>query len=320
MLSVLKNLYYTKTVWHNLVNDFLTNKMASAYIFAGPKGIGKAQLAKELIKYLIKADETTEARIDDESFLDLLVIDKKEKSEIGIDQIRSAVDFFAHTPAESQYKFVIIDNADELNLNAANSLLKILEEPPKHTFFFLITSTPNKLLKTIRSRSRMVRFSPFAFKEMQLVMNTSAIFFMEDFVAGSVDRACKFDEYKALELYSTILQLVQQEDILEFNKFCENFVKSNQVWQLIVSLIEYLLSRCIKFSTNCLELARMQDLEKAVIPSLIKTKNLDSWFKIYDAFLSDTKQADIFNLDKKQLILRIFNKIRAPSNFRLNNE
>lgn len=77
---------------------------------------------------------------------------------ITVDQVRSLGDLFDLTPALSQWRAVVIDSIDDLEKSAANALLKMLEEPPGNTIFFLISHTPGRLLPTIRSRCRRLDF------------------------------------------------------------------------------------------------------------------------------------------------------------------
>jgi DNA polymerase-3 subunit delta' len=300
------SLYGNTEVWHNLVNDSLINQVAHAYLFTGPVGIGKATTAKEYIKYLLSANEVLAKRIDEGNFLDLLYICKQDKNEISIDMIRKARDFFKQTPAEGEKKFVIIDSADDLNLNAANALLKILEEPSKNTYLFLISHTPNTLLATIRSRARLIKFKPISPKELKLIANMSKALELEDFVAGSAARAIMIEESDVISIYTKLLELLQSNDILAFNKIAEQLIK--QHWQLITQLLEYLISRLIKISAGCS--LNLSEIEQEILIPLATKKTLEEWFFIRDDILKSISQAEIYNLDKKQVLLFSLEKIR----------
>ena len=82
------------------------------------------------------------------------------RAEIVVDQIRELQPLFNTKPTFDGWRVVIIDAADELNRNAANAFLKNLEEPPEKTVFFLVSHSPSRLLPTIRSRCRILRFQP----------------------------------------------------------------------------------------------------------------------------------------------------------------
>jgi DNA polymerase-3 subunit delta' len=301
------NLYGNSIVWHNLVNDCLTKRLAHAYIFAGPKGIGKALTANEFIKYILKADEILSERIDEGEFLDLLYITKEDKSEIGIDKIRNAAEFFRNTPSEGVSKFVIIDSADDLNRNAANALLKILEEPTKNTYLFLISHTPYALLSTIRSRCRMIKFQPLSNQDLKLIAPIAS---MEDFIAGSAARALVYQNQAVEKLYNQLLELIQSDDIISFNKFCDGLAKNDEQWQLVTELLFYMLNRIVKVESNVLEDKYLSDVELDILPKLANNKSVEEWFKIYDELLQSLKQTEIYNLDRKQILLVAMNAMR----------
>ncbi len=134
-----------------------TGQLASSYLFSGPDGIGKRlvalQMAGEMAGDVHRVENGTHP---DVIFLTLL----EEKKDINIEQTRKMQAAVQMHPLESKYKVVIIDNAEKMNSAAANSVLKILEEPPKATHFFLISSRPHMLLPTILSRCQKINFSP----------------------------------------------------------------------------------------------------------------------------------------------------------------
>src|SRR5581483_8430144 len=82
------------------------------------------------------------------------------RSEIVVEDVRAAIDFLRLTPAEGAWRVLIVDAADDLNRNAANALLKILEEPRPKTVLILVSHAPGRLLPTIRSRCRRLTLAP----------------------------------------------------------------------------------------------------------------------------------------------------------------
>ena len=82
------------------------------------------------------------------------------RASIPIDEVRRLKSFLGLTAGEEAWRVVIVDSADELNLNAANALLKSLEEPPRRALFLLVSSEPSRLLATIRSRCRRLDLQP----------------------------------------------------------------------------------------------------------------------------------------------------------------
>ena len=112
---------------------------------------------------------------------DLLVLERaveggKTKKSISVDQARELPEFFSKSPSQARYRVAIIDAADDLNLNAANALLKVLEEPPERGVLFLVTHAPGRLLATIRSRCRRLAFPVWPLHALEeLVRNRTGV-------------------------------------------------------------------------------------------------------------------------------------------------
>lgn len=157
-------------------NGFARGRPHHAWLLAGPAGIGKATLAFRAARWILAgASPTTPPlgldpahpvfrRVAAGSHADLRVVEreydpkrKKVRSELVVDQVREIARFLRMTAGEGAYRVVIVDPADEMNRNAANALLKLLEEPPPGAMLFLVAHAPGGLLPTIRSRCRLLR-------------------------------------------------------------------------------------------------------------------------------------------------------------------
>lgn len=146
-------------------------------IFSGPEGVGKHTCALMVAKALncLKAeagafcDECSSCRkINSGVHPDVMTISvEEEATQIKIAQIRKVLDLLQLQPLEGRNKIFIIDPADLLNAEAANALLKGLEEPPENTFFILITVNVHELLLTVRSRSQVYNFTPLTLDEIR---------------------------------------------------------------------------------------------------------------------------------------------------------
>lgn len=165
-----------------------SGRLHHAWLLTGPEGIGKASFALAAATRLLAEAagppvslpglETPETHpvanyIRAGSHPDLRILTRltKDRSEdlarsISIDQVRSLQSLFATTPSLSSRRIVIIDAIDDLERPAANALLKSLEEPPAGTLFFLVSHAPGRLLPTIRSRCRQLRFAPLDDRQM----------------------------------------------------------------------------------------------------------------------------------------------------------
>lgn len=137
---------------------FQLNKLPNSVLLTGKDNQLKLRATIDFIKNYYQNPDIIR-RIDNEAFLDLKIIDKQSEM-IKIDDIREVIHFAYLSPLESSAKFIIIVNADRMNLNAANSLLKLLEEPPAHNYIFLIAEHEESLIATIVSRCVKLNFEP----------------------------------------------------------------------------------------------------------------------------------------------------------------
>ena len=148
-----------------------------ALIFAGPEGIGKRSCALMFAKALNCpekgpvdfCDQCSQCRkIDAGVHSDVLTVGlEEEASDIKIAQVRSLLQTLGLRPLEGRQKVFIIDPADAMNAAAANALLKGLEEPPDDSCFILLSSNPQSLLTTVRSRCQTYPFVPITLDEMR---------------------------------------------------------------------------------------------------------------------------------------------------------
>ncbi|MEI7932464.1 MAG: DNA polymerase III subunit delta' [Alphaproteobacteria bacterium] len=148
-------------------------RLHHAWLLTGPEGVGKATFAYRAARRLLGArDQDSEqdpvARLviarshPDLMVLDLEAPDGKPRRNIPVDEARLLPEFFSKAPAMAPFRVAIIDTADDLNVNAANAVLKTLEEPPERGVLFLISNSPGKLLPTVRSRCRRLAFAPWS--------------------------------------------------------------------------------------------------------------------------------------------------------------
>jgi DNA polymerase-3 subunit delta' len=136
-------------------------------IFAGPQGVGKRMAAVALAQllncYTPRGDDACGEcaacrRIARGVHADVLIVEPGETGAIKVDQVRDAIERSAFRPFEGRRRVVIIDGADAVLAEAQNALLKTLEEPPPASTFVLVTSRPDMLLPTVRSRCQRTRF------------------------------------------------------------------------------------------------------------------------------------------------------------------
>lgn len=149
--------------------------------------------------------------ISAQSHPDMLVLeremgDAKLKKNISVDAVREIGEFFSKAPSRSPYRVCIVDSVDDLNVNSANALLKILEEPPHKGILFLISHSPGKLLATIRSRCRRLNFAPWsdeavnAFVRSKIDIDEETVGRLVRLAHGAPGKALSLMDEGALEL------------------------------------------------------------------------------------------------------------------------
>ncbi len=197
------------------------DRLHHAWLLAGPQGVGKAMFALAAATRLLAnaagppvnlpglqapAFHPIINYIEAGSHPDLRILTRlaKDKTEdlarsISIDQVRALQGLFATTPSLSRRRVVIIDAIDDLERPAANALLKNLEEPPVGTIFFLVSHAPGRLLPTIRSRCRLLRFAGLSSADMRRILQAELpdepgeeIEALARIGAGSPGRALRF--------------------------------------------------------------------------------------------------------------------------------
>lgn len=156
-----------KEVRETLEETVKSGRIPHAFLFSGPKGTGKTSAARILAKILncekrrknsiVPCDKCEQCKSISGGF-NLDVIELDAASHRGIDDIRALREAVKLSPGSAQNKVYIIDEAHMLTTEASNALLKTLEEPPKHVYFILATTNPEKLIETVRSRVTNIVF------------------------------------------------------------------------------------------------------------------------------------------------------------------
>lgn len=165
---------------HALADALRGGRMHHAWLLAGAKGLGKATLAYRFARVALGAksigprpfdvdpEDTVARRVSALAHPDLFVLRRglndrgKPRREITVDDARELAHFFALAPSEGGMRVAIIDAVDDLNRNAANAILKTLEEPPARSVLLLVCHAPGAILPTIRSRCRRLALRPLS--------------------------------------------------------------------------------------------------------------------------------------------------------------
>lgn len=217
-----------------------TRRLHHGWLLAGAKGVGKATFAKAAVtRVLAEAagppidlpdletppDHPMARLLAAGSHPDFRWLERLERPigglarNIGVDQVRSLGDLLAVTPSMSPWRAIVIDAADDLEASAANALLKMLEEPPANTLFFLVSHAPGRLLPTIRSRCRRLDFEKLGDDVMTPLLsrslpetNSADIARLVELANGSIGRALAIAELDLAPLESEALAILKRGD------------------------------------------------------------------------------------------------------------
>ncbi|WP_243613320.1 DNA polymerase III subunit delta' [Shimia aestuarii] len=236
-------LFGQDTAEAGFLDAFNAGRLHHAWLLTGPRGTGKATLAWRIARFLLAtpmdagdglfgdappAHESLEVspehpvarRILARSEPGLFTIKRginektgKLRDMIVVDDIRGLTHFLTMSAADGGRRVVIVDAADEMNVNAANALLKMLEEPPANTTMLLVSHQPSRLLPTIRSRCRELRLTPLDLDDMQRALaqagasEGSEAPALAALSAGSVGEAMRLMRLGGLEMYAEIVAI-----------------------------------------------------------------------------------------------------------------
>ena len=211
-------------IHQRLITAIQKQNLPHALLFSGPSGVGKKKMAWAIAQNLL-CDKSLPAcgecfsckRVEKEESESVLFISPKTL-QIKIDEVRGITGFLA-LQTLARAKIVIMDEADHLNLQAANSLLKIVEEPPSKSFFLFISASPSRLPVTLRSRLQVIRFKKLPSDIIQIL--TSEEGWLVSAAQGRMDIINQLKDKKELRTLS--LELWRKVFVKDTPPFAMNF-------------------------------------------------------------------------------------------------
>jgi len=307
-----------------LLEAYRGSRVPHAWLIGGPPGTGKATLAYRLARFVLAhpdpqapavqaatslalpSDHPAARRVAAQGHGDLLALERTEgetgrlRTVITVDQVRRTVSFFGSTAGAGGWRICIVDSADELQYpQAANALLKILEEPPPRALLLLVSDAPARLLPTIRSRCRRLMLRPLA--ETDVIRSAAHALGREAgdpelheaalLAEGSVGRALALLHGPALALRKRMSELLDRLPAVDPQALhalgdtisgsepqkLESFVDAVNAW---------LAARLENPGRNSGQLFRLAE----------------AWERINAA----ARDVDIYNLERKPLVFRVF--------------
>ncbi len=344
----------TRLVGHDLAEKTMLaaqqgGRLHHAWLMTGPRGIGKATLAWRFARFLLAGqqgglfgdapdsfDVATDAPgrslVDARSHPDLFHLRRtlhpdtgRIRGEITVDDVRGLGDFMHMTPAMGKYRVAIVDSADEMNRNAANAVLKVLEEPPPDAVLLLVAHAPGRLLPTIRSRCRRLALHPLGNDTVMQLLGDYAPDTKPDertalasLAEGSIGRALELASAGSLGLYREmvdVLATLPDLDMARLHTFAERFGRrgeeANVDWRSLNYLFDGWLKGLARHAAVGGEGAPVVPAEKGLQGRLLAAASLDRWMDASDRIAKLFYKADSVNLDRKQTVMGSFIELQS---------
>lgn len=305
----------------DLVGDFRAGRLPHALLIGGPEGIGKATLAYRLARMVLSggpspgvhdlslpASHPVFRQVAALSHPDLLVLrrapeagEDKIPTLIPAEMVRRVRSFFGATAAAGGWRVCIVDAVDDLNAFGANALLKTLEEPPPRALFLLVTHAPGRVLPTIRSRTRLLRLRPPEAGDVLAALDhlKTQMDDLEDVAlpaaaeasGGSVRRAIALARGEGMEVRTATLKVLDQlprprpEDLHALGARLQGD-RADGLDLFVEAVSDYVAAASTQPGQPRHNLVRLGEV----------------WEKVRRS----AAEADVFNLDRKALVFRIF--------------
>lgn len=298
------------------------NALHPAWLIAGQRGIGKATFAYRFVRYLLSesSDNSTfyNMLIDQGSHPNLLVLEKsvdedgKPESDIKINQVRKLIDFARQSPAIPGWRIVIIDAIDEMNRNAANSLLKILEEPPQKFLFLMVCHSMGSLLPTIRSRCNILHIKPLSLSDF----SRAGLGICPDVLSaaqGSLGTAVgmrSFDLREFCRIVTGILYDLRNNSTHRLFSYVSSLDKKDKNINLVPSILQWIVRETALFSNVLSGNILVDELRQLYSPS--------HWVKVDQSlsqylYLANGSHPDPIHLIQGALLLMSAPEIVHPA-------
>lgn len=334
----------------NFLEAFNSDRLHHAWLITGPKGVGKATLAWRIARFLLTQEppgaglfgdapveavsldvspehpvvQRMEARSEPRLFHITRSMNpdtKRMRDVIVVDDVRALGHFLSMSAAEGGRRVVILDSADELNVQAANALLKMLEEPPKLTTFLMVAHQPAGLLPTIRSRCRELRVVRLEGADMAEALMAAGLDVPAEAEAlavlagGSVGAAARLIELEGLALYGELVEVLgtlPRPDRARVQQMAERYAARGQDerLELFITLLETLMFRLALAGAGGVQ-GHAHAGEAALFSKLAPDmRAAREWARLSEELMGRVRHGRAVNLDAAALILDTFLRLQ----------
>lgn len=341
-----------------LRSAFEGGAMAHSWLISGAKGIGKATFCFRLARFILSrgatagkgsgglfGDDLTAADHGDDGLwsdpkapvfrrvaagghTDLLSVERslndkgKLRNEIVVDDVRKIGEFLRLTAGEGGWRVVVIDCADEMNRNAANAVLKILEEPPPRALLLLVSHNPGRLLPTIRSRCSRLSLPALTDATVaELLEKYDSGLTPEDaatiarLAEGSIGTALSLAEAGGLDLYRNVTDLLidlsadpPRLNVTKLHDFSDQLGRAGaeNTYRTAMLQVTGWLARIITVSAKRTAAPSLPETERQILNRLSAAAGLERWLEVWEKTNNLMERADAVNLDRTQVVLSVF--------------
>jgi len=293
------NLYGHDNIFNELSSLYLKKKLPKKIILSGPKGIGKSTFTYHLINYIFSINEKdnydlinfkiSESNrsfnlVKNNSHPNFHLIDiLTDKKNIEISQVRNMINFCNKSSFNNNKRFIMIDNAEKLNKNSLNALLKIVEEPNNNVFIILILDSNKKILDTLRSRC--LKFNLFLnYKQCINVINKITNSNVSNLINSNL-----------LHYYNSPGHYVE---LINFAKKNEIDLKKYDLKKFLLFLIKNSYYKKDNFINSCI----YQYIEFYLL-NLLNQNNSQEVYFIYNNFIKKIHNMHKYNLDQESFFI-----------------
>jgi hypothetical protein len=310
-----------------LAHAIRSEKIFPAWIFCGPFGVGKSSLAHMFAKCLlagrvpendsvniIEAEDQINRLVDMRTHPDFFVIEQSDNP-VSIDDTRNLLQKIHKMPTLSRWRVVIIENASNLNKNIYNSLLKILEEPPKNTAIIMVCQNTGLIPKTLLSRSVKIDFNPLELNTVQRVLDDIGFENSQKFAKlsnGSIGYAIYLKNHNGIEIYDLLLRAfeyfndgVNQRKNLQ--RIIDKYIGEN--FLIVKESLLKILKLYVETLTGTIDQDKYSD-EVAVFGGFIGSQkiNIDDEIRKTLEIISIINKTEALMLDKSAVLVYVYEK------------